>query len=72
MIKWQYRRVSTYESDETGIRGRDEPLNLKTLNDLGRDGWELVAICPALSHSGSAEYVFKRPLTALTEDKDDE
>ena len=52
--KWQYY---TYEGSTSG------PTE-KTLNELGNEGWELVAIDSKLSTSDSLQsprYVFKRP-----------
>jgi len=52
--KWEYY---TYEASTSGP-------NEKTLNELGNEGWELVAIDSKLSTNDaiqSPRYVFKRP-----------
>jgi len=53
-LKWEYY---TYEASTSGP-------SEKVLNELGNDGWELVAIDPKSPISGtlqSPRYVFKRP-----------
>ena len=71
MIRWEYA-VLSYSHTREGWRWSDTRFSLKTLDvvlsDMGREGWELVAITPQrLSNAsfGAAidefEYIFKRP-----------
>lgn len=55
-MKWKYLVTSTdYRLGETG-----------TLNELGRKGWELVAV---LANSGNTAFYLKAPLKAKTKRK---
>ena len=65
MQHWEYKMVDSYGGREvTGIdheKVNQKPLPkvLDYLNQLGREGWEVVGFA---SHSGVNEYVLKRPL----------
>jgi len=48
-VQWEYHRMKT--SDTTGVPAT-------TLNELGREGWELVAVFPI---HAQLNYIFKRP-----------
>ncbi|WIG62021.1 MAG: hypothetical protein OJF49_004770 [Ktedonobacterales bacterium] len=70
MQGWEYRvayvdfhgRVSV-EGQETTIGDeRKTAFVRRTLDDLGREGWELAGVQPVSPHG--AYYVFKRPTTA--------
>jgi hypothetical protein len=53
---------SSGRSREAGDRGVDES-RIGELNELGSEGWELVAVVPVTSPDGfeGVTYVFKRP-----------
>ena len=69
MQKWEYTTVAQTLSSKTGQpepppKG-EGPINL---NQLGEQGWELVAVVPvavyaqlATGYTGHLEYIFKRP-----------
>lgn len=52
-MKWEYRTLVGYL------------LQDDKLNNLGADGWELVAVIPETGH-GVREYIFKRPRVEAT------
>lgn len=43
-------------------------VDCKERNNLGRDGWELVAVCKANDYSNEFRFFFKRPLTIKTKE----
>lgn len=48
---WKYKQIRQNLDEE-------EPLDEKRLNELGKEGWELVSV---FSHDAIAYYYFKRP-----------
>jgi hypothetical protein len=59
MTRWEYKRVITSESQH--VASEDfEPM----LNELGREGWELVASVSRERHGHTLDVylIFKRPL----------
>ena len=64
MTRWEYY---TYKVEAEGLIGGHVDVEKidQRLNELGREGWELVAVCDTNSFEGSSRYVlfsFKRPL----------
>ena len=59
--KWQYR-VNTFDYSNGDITLKNR------LNDIGEDGWELIAAIPGRNvhndtkHNKSVQYIFKREL----------
>lgn len=53
---------SRFDSWEYHVEQTDTPLTAEELNDLGLEGWELVASMPTAGH-----YIFKRPAAGLRE-----
>lgn len=51
-MKWEYKRV---KGNNLGQSFMD------TFNEMGSEGWELVAIEPAHTEYGWATFYFKRP-----------
>jgi hypothetical protein len=49
MTKWEYQ-------------GQDENTSIDDMNELGREGWELVSFSRNLDFKTAAFYIFKRPL----------
>jgi len=59
MTSWEYKDMKT---DKSFWSGKDKTDPEKFLNDLGRDGWELVSVVP-LSQGGTItnlQFFFKR------------
>ena len=48
---WEYKQIKLNLND-------DVPLEEGRLNELGKEGWELVAV---VTHNKTAHYYFKRP-----------
>jgi hypothetical protein len=72
LTQWRYKFV-TSERFQTGlwyaISEDDNPVEpramAETLNDLGLEGWELIAVVPigesTLNHDQLPKHIFKRP-----------
>ncbi len=57
MNKWEYMRI---QSNIDAVKSVDE-----TVDQLGRDGWELVSVVCTTNHINFVSYIhmwFKRPL----------
>ncbi len=64
MMRWEYK---TLKIDTTGFVGGkvDEAAVDRILNDFGRLGWELTALCDTNMYQGETRhllYTLKRPL----------
>lgn len=68
MGQWEYKLIATIEEggkeivdsvDNIRIVHRTKILAIDALNELGKDGWELVQIIPHPESDGS-EYILKR------------
>ena len=69
MQKWEYKSIKLTRDIGTlgGVKEWSPAFNL---NDLGKEGWELVAVVPAASETGETRagvttavtYFFKRPI----------
>ena len=61
MENWEYKTLKT---DKSFWSGKDKTDIEKVLNDLGRDGWELVSVVPLSVTAGGAttglQLFFKR------------
>lgn len=62
MAKWEYKTVCI---EATGFRGDEEDCDSldSLLNDMGREGWELVTAIDSEQHYAQARkvyYTFKR------------
>jgi hypothetical protein len=57
-MRWEYHREFFDPFDEHDARV--EQKSLAVLNELGRDGWEVVAMYPYSRHSNSAVVLLKR------------
>ena len=61
MENWEYKTLTTSKSMWTA---KDKTDIDKTLNDLGRDGWNLVSVVPLSSSAGGSttglQLFFKR------------
>jgi Domain of unknown function (DUF4177) len=70
MQKWEYQvvvRVLVDAKYQWAEDEKDKRSSGEILNELGNDGWELVAAPSALAYLGSktishVHYIFKRPL----------
>lgn len=49
-VTWEYKQITVEISD-------DEAISEEVLNELGREGWELTAVCPLKL---VAHFYFKR------------
>ena len=67
--KWEYKVAFVDRWERTSVEGqeqrpeqgeRNSAFGRRFLNGMGADGWELTGIQPA--QSGSAYFIFKRPL----------
>ncbi len=63
-MQWEYY---THKVEAQGFMGGHVDVEKidKELNELGLDGWELVAVCDTNGFEGSSRYVlftFKRPM----------
>ena len=54
--QWEYQTVVLK------AKGMDDPRFNRPLNDLGREGWELVSTAPGNLGVGYICFFFKRPL----------
>ena len=53
-VRWEYKIESP----------RATNLAVEALDDLGKDGWELIAVAPPYGQGGHDRWYFKRPKTA--------
>lgn len=72
LVQWRYKFV-TSERFKTGVwyavseddRAMEPTPMVETLNELGLEGWELIAVVPigesVLNHDQLLKHIFKRP-----------
>ena len=61
-MKYEYKQIEFNLGIMRGQKKQDELSQL--LNDLGREGWELVGFTSTGDGSRNFEYVFKKPLNS--------
>jgi len=65
MQQWEYKTMTSsgglevFGIDHQRVKQKPLPKVLDWLNQLGREGWEIVGYS---SHGGQHDYVLKRPL----------
>ncbi len=66
MQKWEYKTISSSAGNWAGLKGSWKPQKFdELLNELGRDGWELISIYQDRAHRGTTQSLsatFKRPI----------
>lgn len=65
-MNWEYKTIEAKAGSKFGFKGNWLPESFdRQLNDLGKQGWELVSVYQSRQHRGTTQSIaatLKRPL----------